>query len=132
MRNILLTNKFYTKEIETITKAHLDDLEIKKRRGEVGQLWGNHESQYYKPKENDSNVSSQAGKTGISRAAKDNPTSEITRVHCTNVHAGNKADKYLKQQHKGKQIRTKLYNNVNKTHETISNNRAKCATKQAD
>ena len=48
---------------------------------------GNHENQYYTPKENNSNVSSQAGKTGISRAAKDNPTSETTRVHCTNAHA---------------------------------------------
>ena len=37
---------------------------------------GNHENQYYTPKENNSNVSSQAGKTGISRAGKDNPTSK--------------------------------------------------------
>ena len=94
MSNILLTNKFYTKEIETITKAHLDDLEIKKRRGEIGQLWGKHGSQYYTPKENNSNVSSQAGETGITRAAKDNPTSETTRVHRTNTHAGNRS-RYL-------------------------------------
>ena len=46
---------------------------------------GHHESQYYAQKENNSNVSSQA------RAAKDNPTSETTRVHCTNVHAGNRS-----------------------------------------
>ena len=94
MSNILLTNKFYTKEIETITKAHLDDLEIKERRGEVGQLWGNHESQYNTPKENNSDVSSQVGKTGITRASKNNPTSEITKVHRTNTHAGNRS-RYL-------------------------------------
>ena len=52
---------------------------------------GNYENQYYTPNENNSNVSSQAGKTGISRAAKDNPTSETTKVHRTNAHAANRS-----------------------------------------
>ena len=95
MSNILLTNKFYTKEIETITKAHLDDLEIKERRGEVGQLWGNHESQYYAPKENNSDVSSQVGETGISRPAKDNPTSETTKYTAQTHMLEIEADTYL-------------------------------------
>ena len=51
----------------------------------------NHENQYYTRNENNSNLSSQAGKTGISRAAKDNPTSETARVHRTNAHAGNRS-----------------------------------------
>ena len=51
---------------------------------------GNHESQYYTPNENNFNLSSGAGKTGILRVAKDNPTSE-TRVHRTNAHAGNRS-----------------------------------------
>ena len=55
---------------------------------------GNHENQSYTPKENNSNVSRQARKTGISRAAKDNPTSETTKVHRTNAHAGNRS-RYL-------------------------------------
>ena len=52
---------------------------------------GNHENQYYTPNENNSNVSSQAGKTGLLRVAKDNPTSETTRVHCTNPNPGDRS-----------------------------------------
>ena len=89
MNKTLLKNKSYTKEIETIIQAHLDHLEIEERR-EVGQLWETMKTKYYTPNENNRNVSSQAGKTGIS-AANDNPTSETTRVHCTNTHAGNRS-----------------------------------------
>ena len=89
--NILLENKFYTKEIEKILQALIDDLETEERRGKVRQLWETMKIKYYTPNENNSNVSSQAGQTGISRAANDNRACETTRVHRTNANARNRS-----------------------------------------